>query len=172
MGTNEESWKAITTTWVTRDALTSRTKRSSVIAFVQESFDNKDPATLNHVLNFLVENYERDVIPDSLRKWINTYTHFHTCRSTAMEDKRLAVDVRDISSCLDTLDNAVRCVVLLFTTGYTTDHVAYAHSTKGFITTDLFCQYLEHVFIPHVRFERHRVGYQGRAVHHHYCGCL
>lgn len=216
-----------------RPMMLSPEEQSSVIAFMQESFDNKDPATLNDVLNFLVENHERDIIPDSLRKWINTHTPFHTCRSTAMEDKRVAVDVRDISSYLDTLDSAVRgvpakfifnldesgfqkycdnrfatilvprdcdwhhhpvardekratflgvisasgdrlrpLVVLprvtieaeLFTTGYTTDHVAYAHSRKGFITTDLFCQYLEHVFIPHVRFERHRVGYQGRAV--------
>ena len=60
-----------------RPMMLSPEEQSSVIAFMQESFDNKDPATLNDVLNFLVENYERDIIPDSLRKWINTHSISH-----------------------------------------------------------------------------------------------
>ena len=52
----------------------------------------------------------------------------------------------------------------LLTRGYTADKVVLARSAKGFVTTELFLQWCEHVFLPDLRACRLQHGYQGPAV--------
>ena len=52
----------------------------------------------------------------------------------------------------------------LLTRGYTADKVVLARSAKGFVTTELFLQWCEHVFLPDLRARRLQHGYQGPAI--------
>lgn len=52
----------------------------------------------------------------------------------------------------------------LILAGYTEDQVVFAHSEKGFITTDIFTRYLTDVLVPVINYRRWELQYTGHAV--------
>lgn len=52
----------------------------------------------------------------------------------------------------------------LIVCGYDTDKAAFTSSAEGYITKEIFTQYLGHILVPYVRITRERLGYHGRAV--------
>ena len=205
----------------------------ALCGFIREQFERRDPASVDDCLNFLWETFELDVIPNTLRKWINKCSPFQTQKSVQLEDKRAHVEVTDIARYFDRLEEAIdgvpakfifnldesgfqkycdsaRATIIvpkgsdyhfhsvsrsekratflgviaadgqklkplivlsrsnieaeLLTTGYTVDQVAYAHSPKGFITTESFTKYIAQVFIPFVNTQWYLTKYHSRTV--------
>lgn len=80
---------------------------TAVTAFIRQRWETHDPASVCDVLNFIWEQFEISVIPDPLRRWLNTRSEFKIARSRPMEDHRLQLSIRDIAAYFDLLTQAV-----------------------------------------------------------------
>lgn len=90
-----------------RPPLLSAEQSADVEAFIQARCNDHDPATVCDLQNFIWENFQLSVLPDTLRKWVNRTTQFKTARSQPMEDRRLQTRTQDIESYLSELAEAV-----------------------------------------------------------------
>ena len=79
----------------------------NVMAFIQDRVRCSDPATVNDCLNFILDNFNIAMLPDTFRKWINRSTCFATVEGHPMEQKRLEVTSADIERYFDTLHQAL-----------------------------------------------------------------
>ena len=71
---------------------------ASLVSFITRCFEKNDPATVSDALNYLWENFGLDILPNSLRKWLNRHTAFETRQASAMEDERLSVHIDSIDA--------------------------------------------------------------------------
>ena len=83
---------------------------TAVTDFIRQRCASHDPASVCDVLNFIWERFEISVIPDTLRRWLNTRTDFKTARSRPMEDRRLQASIAEIGAYFDRLAEAIRGV--------------------------------------------------------------
>ena len=83
---------------------------SAVLSFIQDRLSIQDPPTVTDVLNFVWDNFAVSVIPDTLRKWLNSRTEFKTMQSRPMEDCRLRTTVADIQQYFHCLATAIKDV--------------------------------------------------------------
>lgn len=83
---------------------------TAVTAFIRQRWELHDPASVCDVLNFIWEQFEISVIPDTLRRWLNTRSDFRIARSRPMEDHRLQVSAGDIDAYFGLLTQAIEGV--------------------------------------------------------------
>lgn len=77
-----------------------------VLGYIEDCLAQSQAPTCNDVLNFIFENLELDVLPDSLRHWINRKTSFKTTTAPPMEKKRTEVTVAHIFEYFEALQRA------------------------------------------------------------------
>ena len=93
-----------------RPSIINHQQASEVINFINGRFQNRIPATINDVLNFVWDKYQIDIIPDTLRKWINRSTAFKTVDGKPIEEERLKVSIQKISNYFDISEEAIKGV--------------------------------------------------------------
>ena len=77
-----------------------------VLGYIKDCLAQSQAPTCNDVLNFVFENLGIDVLPDSLRHWINRKTSFKTTAAPPMEKKRTEVTVAQIFEYFEALQRA------------------------------------------------------------------
>ena len=90
-----------------RPPLLVQEQAASLISFINNCFQNNDPATVSDALNYLWENFGMDILPNSLRKWLNKHTAFETRPASAMEDERLSVQIDSIEGYFQKLESTL-----------------------------------------------------------------
>ena len=93
-----------------RPSVLSPDQSTALVEFIRQRIDAHDPPTLNDVLNFVWTAYEQDILPDTMRKWIQNHTAFTATLGRPMEKQRLEVKLDDIVEYFDTLEEAIRDV--------------------------------------------------------------
>ena len=93
-----------------RPAILNSDQAAAVLAFLHERAQSPDPATVNDCLNFISESLHVDMIPDTLRKWVNRSTAFCTIEGKPMEQQRMEVTGEQISLYFQTLRDALEGV--------------------------------------------------------------
>ena len=204
-----------------------------ILEFIQARNNDNNPPTVNDVLNLMYETFHLDVLPDTLRKWINRETNYRTASAQPIEEARLQVTTEAIVAYFEELSAAVdgmppdlvinldesgfqkfadarhnvvivpkgtdsahypvgrneaRSTFLaavsasgnrlkplviiqrktieaeLFMAGYTDDQVAIVHSENGYISAQIFNQYLAYIVIPYIQATKEARSYEGDAV--------
>ena len=93
-----------------RPSVITPDQSAAMIEYIRQRIDLRDPPTLNDVLNFLWQAFELDMLPNTLRKWIQKHTAFAVTLSKPMEQERLQLKEEDIVLYYNKLEEAVRDV--------------------------------------------------------------
>ena len=80
---------------------------SAVLTMIDERCACHDPPTVCEILNFVWDNFAICVLPNTLRKWINSSTRFKTVRSRPMEDTRLRTTTEQLAHYFEELSHAI-----------------------------------------------------------------
>ena len=80
---------------------------TEVMNYIRDRNGKNDPPTVNAILNWLWENKEVDMLPDTLRKWLNAKTEYKTMIAKPMEEARMGVTIDAIREYFIALEDRV-----------------------------------------------------------------